>query len=206
MRILSKGQTQRATFDGEGAGEGLSVFFSQNGDSTARYRCLVQAMLSEGVYDVGEFFISPPLVTTGTAGRLSRMVAAAVCPGATSWSVEVSSVPLADGSIPADTADIILASSKCCTAPVGVSRVGERYDYNAGSGGTTAFVALAGRRITGITGYGLGGGGSIQIPTRQLITVPAGVSVNLEPGAILLPNTTIILTNLNWVVEFVESA
>lgn len=205
MRINSKAGVQRAAFDGASAGEGLSVFFSQNGNSTARYRALVRAMLSEGEFDVGEFYISPPVVTTGVAGRLSRMVAAAVCPGATSWSVEISAVPAPD-TIPEETADIILSSSKCCTAPVGVTRVGERWDYNAGSGGTQSFVAYPGRRVTRVTGYGLGGGGSIQVPTRPLITVPAGVSVELDPQGAMIPNATFTLTNLDWVVEFLESA
>jgi hypothetical protein len=203
MRINSKAGTQYASFDGAGAGEGLAIFFSQNGNASARYRVLVQAMIGEGVYDVGEFYISPPIITTAIPGRLSRMVASACCPGATSWTVEVSAVPAPD-TIPAETADIILASSRCY-APFGVYRVGERYDYNSGSGNAN-FVSLPGRRVTGIAGYGLGGGGSIQIPGRPLITVPAGISVALAPEASLLPNATVVLTNLDWVVEYLESA
>ncbi len=202
-RINSKGNVQRLTFDGSDAGEGLAIFFSQNGDSTARWRCLVQAFLGEGVYDVGEFYISPPLATA-RPGRLSRMVAGAVCPGATSWSVELSAVPDSEGLIPAETSDVILGSSKCYSAP-GVNRVGERYKYHAGTG-TQNFTVLAGMKVTGIAAFGLGGGGTIVIAGGDTITVPAGVGMNLAPGVSISPNSIINFTNVDWTIEYLESA
>lgn len=203
MRINSRAGTQEVAFDDADAGEGLAVFFSQNGESTARYRFLVKAVIDTGVYDVGEFYSSPP-TATDIPGRLSRMIAGAVCPGATSWRVSVSAVPDFEGQIPEDTADIILASTRCF-AQMGVTRVAERYNYEAGTG-TTSFRVLAGMRITGVAAYGLGGGGSVTIAGGSTILVPAGVSVALEPGVSLAPNSNIAFGNCDWVIEYVESA
>ncbi len=200
-RVNSKGNVQRLTFDGSDAGEGLSIFFSQNGDSAARWRCLVQAFLGEGVYDVGEFYISPPLATV-RPGRLSRMVAGAVCPGATSWSVELSAVPDTEGLIPAETGDVILGSSKCYSAP-GVNRVAERYAYHAGVNGN--FTVLPGMKVTGIAGISTGAG-TIVIAGGNTITVPNGTSANLSPEGSIAPNSVIAFTNIDWVIEYLESA
>lgn len=205
------------SYDDTDAGEGLAVFFGQNGDSVARYRFLVKAKTDQGVFDVGEFFSSPPLSTSSNPGRLTRMIAGAVCPGATSWTVEVSCVPeYQDAELVTpedDTAEIILTSSKCCTAPIGVTRVAERYLFATGNsfGGTQDFIVLAGRKVMGIAAYGLPGGGTIAISgitgvITGTITVPDGVSVNLEPGASIAPNSLITLGNVDWVVEYLESA
>lgn len=202
-RVNSKANVQRFTFDGSDAGEGLAVFFSQNGGASARWRCLVQAMIGEGVYDVGEFYISPPLATA-LPGRLTRMVAGAICPGATSWAVEISAVPSIEGLIPVETAEIILASSKCYSLP-GVNRVAERYAYHANSG-TQNFTVLAGMRVTGIAAVALTGGGSVTIAGGDSISIPAGNSVNLEPGVSIPPNSVIALVNVDWVIEYLESA
>lgn len=206
MRINSKSGTQYATFDGSAAGEGLAIFLSQNGDSAVRYRFLVKAMIGEGVYDIGEFYSSPPL-STAIPGRLSRMIAGAVCPGTTSWGVQISAVPDVNNNIPAETAEIILASSRCCTSPIGVSRVSERYQYAAGStGATDNFLVLAGMKITGISAIGLIGGGTVVIGSDNTITVAEGVGINLAPEASISPNTTILLSDVSWVIEYVESA
>lgn len=203
MRINSKLGTQYAAFDGVGAGEGLSIFLSQNADATARYRFVIKAMLGEGLYDVGEIYSSPPSVTN-PKGKLSRMIGGAICPGATSWGVEVSAVADSEGNIAAETAEVILASSRC-QSPIGASRVGERYAYHANTG-TQNFTVLAGMRITGIAGIGLTGGGNIVIAGGDTITVPEGISANLEPGAIIVPNSIIAFTNLDWGIEYLESA
>lgn len=202
MQLDSKLNVQRATFDGSDAGEGLAIFFTQNGDSVCRWRFLVQAMIGEGVYDVGEFYSSPPLATA-RPGRLSRMVAGAVCPGATSWAVEVSAVPI-DTEIAPETAEIILSSSRCY-AQVGVQRVGERYAYNANSG-TQNFTVLAGMKITGIAAIGIGVGGTVTIAGGPVIAVPTGIAANIEPGASISPNFVIAFTSVDWIVEYVESA
>lgn len=203
MRINSLAGVQRAAFDDADAGEGVAIFFSQNGDSVCRYRVLVQAMIDEGVYDMGEFYISPPLATA-RPGRLSRMVAGAVCPGATSWAVEVSAVE-ADVPIPPETAEVILASSKCCTSPIGVTRVGERYNYKA-LNGTGNFVVQPGMVVTGIATTGLSGGGTWSIAGGDSIAVPAGSSVNLAPEVPLSPGSFIAFVNVDWVIEYLESA
>lgn len=203
MRINSRAGTQEVAFDDVDAGEGLAVFFSQNGESTARYRFLVKAIIDTGVYDVGEFYSSPPLATV-IPGRLSRMIAGAVCPGATSWRVSVSAVRDSEGQIPEDTADIILASTRCF-AQMGVTRVAERYNY-AASNTTGTFTVQAGMRITGIAAYGLGVGATVVIAGGNTITVPTGVSIALEPGVSIPPNSNISITNCDWVIEYVESA
>jgi hypothetical protein len=207
VRINSLGGVQHAALDDTDAAEGLSVFFSQNGESVCRYRVVVKARIDQGLYDMGEFYISPPF-STDQPGRLSRMIAGAVCPGATGWAVEVTAVPSNDeGTIPSETADIVLASSRCCTAPVGVTRVAERYQYVADSNvGISSFTVRAGMRITGIAAIGLTGGGTITIAGGATITVPENISANLEPEASIAPNSIIAITNCDWVIEWVESA
>ena len=201
MRVNSR-LVEQASYDGADAGEGLAVFFSQNGNAVGRYRFLVKAKTSQGVFDIGEFYSSPP-TATALPGRLSRMIAGAICPGATSWTVEVSCVPSPE--IPSDeTADIILTSSKCF-AQIGVTRVGERYAYHADSG-TQNFTVLAGMKVTGIAAVALGGGGSVVIAGGNTITIPAGNSINLSPESVLAPNSIIAFTNVDWVVEYLESA
>ncbi len=205
MDINSKlQQLQEATFDGKDAGEGLAVFFTQDSSCVCRYRFLVKAITSQGVYDVGEFYSSPPAATT-RHGRLTRMIAAAVCPGVQGWAVQVSAVPDSEGLIPEEVAEIILASSKCCTAPVGVTRVGERYRYAAGAG-TTTFRVAPGQRVTGIGATGLAGDGTITVAGGNTIVVPAGIGVSLEPNASIAPNSAIVLTNVDWLIEYLESA
>lgn len=202
MRINSKLGVQHVTFDGKDAGEGLAIFLSQNANSVARYRFLVKAMIGQGVYQVGTFYSSPPTAIS-PGGELTRMVAAAVCPGATSWAVDVS---CADLDITAETAELILSSSRCFTSPVGVSRVSERYNYHSGSG-TQNLNLLPGQTVSGIGAIGLTGGGTVVIDGGNTITVPAGVGLSLEPRALVhsaIP--AIAFVNVDWVVEFLESA
>lgn len=205
MRVNSKLRCE-AAFDGSNAGEGLAIFFSQNGDATARFRFLVKAMIGEGVYQVGECYSSPPNATP-VPGRQSRMIAGAVCPGATSWTVEVSAIPNTEGILPAETADIVLASSKCCS-DMGVNRVGERYRYHSGNntGILSNFTVLAGMKVTGITALGAAGDGTVVIDSGDSILVPADVSINLAPGSSIRPNGLIELNNVIWVIEYLESA
>lgn len=203
MRLNSKLAVQ-ATYDGgKDAGEGLAIFFTQNGDSVCRYRFLIKAMIGEGVYDVGEIYSSPPTATP-IPGRLTRMIGGAVCPGATSWAVYVSAVPDPELGIPAETAEIVLSSSRCCTSPLGVSRVGERYAYAAGTDGI--FTVLAGMRVTGVAALGLTGGGSVTIGGGQTVIVPEGAGANLSPEVMIHPNTVITFTNVDWILEYKESA
>lgn len=208
MRINSLAGVQVASLEQDDSGEGLSIFFSQGGDSVVRYRFRVKARIDEGIFDMGEFFSSPPGATSPIPGSLSRMIAGAVCPGANGWSVEVTPVGI-DGEQPApETAEIILASSRCCTAPIGVSRVSERYAYESADneGISTNFIVLPGMKVTGIAAYGYTGGGTVVISSGDIILVPDGISVNLEPKGVIQPNTRIELNNVNWVIEYLESA
>lgn len=209
MNINSKSGYQEFGLDGA-AGEGLSIFFSQDATAVVRYRVLVKARVGEGTIEVGEFYISPPIVAAAPAGRLSRMVAGAVCPGATSWSVEVSAVPNPDGSpIAEEVADIKLASSQCCTSPIGVTRVNERYGYVAGAAVAPTNVnraVLAGQVITGIGAIGLPGDGFVKINGGNNIIVPSGISANPEPKAPIPPNAVITFSNVDYVIEYLESA
>lgn len=218
MLIESKAGTTLVGLDDSDSGEGLSIFFSQDGESVCRYRVLVKARIDQGFYDMGEFFVSPPIIAPSPfpgsvpPGRLSRMVAAAVCPGTEGWAIEVSAVAENEGDeplpIPEETVEIILASSKCCTAPVGVSRVSERYGYAAGtaSGPTTNYPVLAGQTVTGIIAIGLTGGGSFTIDGGYQMLVNADVTVNFEPMALIHPNAIIEFNNVIFAVEYLESA
>lgn len=201
-RLNSKGNSQEVAFDGSDAGEGLAIFFSQPGDAVTRWRFLVKAMIGEGVYDVGEFYSSPPLATA-RPGRLTRMIAAAVCPGATSWVVQASAIPIAEVITP-ETAEIILSSSKCYSQ-VGVTRVGERYAYHSGTG-TQNFTVLAGMKITGIAAIGIGAGGTVVIAGGDTVTIPTGMGANLAPESSIAPNSIIAFTSVDWIIEYLESA
>lgn len=208
MRIDSRAGVQFGGIEDQ-AGEGLSIILSQTGDAQARYRFLVKAKTSQGTYDIGEFYTSPPnLNNNNPPGRLSRAVAMAVCPGAVSWSIQVSAVPGSDGALPDETADVILASSKCYTAPVGVERVGERYTYRSGlaTGVTQNVTVLAGRKVLSLGGIGLAGGGTIVIGSGNTVAVPDGIGVNMEPGSTIPPNAVIAFTNVAWALELLESA
>lgn len=204
MQISSLGGVQFAGLDDSDSGEGLAIFCSQDGNAACRWRVLVKARIDQGLYDMGEFYISPPIVAAAPAGRLSRLVAIAVCPGAIGWSVEMSAVKGAEA-IPYETADIILASSKCCMGSAGLERVSERYGYVSGTG-TQNFTVLAGMKVTGIGAIGLTGGGSIVINGGNTILVPDGISANPEPRGPIPPNSVIAFTNVDYTVEFLESA
>ena len=207
MRINSKLGTQHATYDGQDAGEGLAIFFSQGPEDVSRFRFQVKAITSEGTLQVGQFFSSPPNATSPT-GPLTRMLAAAVCPGAKSWAVDIT---CEDSSVTPETAEVRLVSSKCCTAPVGVTRVGERYLYVAGNvlGGTTTFQIPIGRKLTswGVVASGVGNG-SVQLSanTADIITVPNGFTAGAEPKAQFDGRESITFTNVTYFAEFLEGA
>jgi|SRR6478735_5643213 len=207
MKAQAKAGAAFARLDDSDAGEGLAIFFSQSGPDTVRWRLDVYAKLDTGAEClVGTLYVSPPGVTT-PAGPLSRQVGAAVCPGAKTWSV--CAYP-ASGSQAAlgESAQIELTSSKCCTAPVGVTRVGERYAYRSGSPpGPTVFSAAAGRVITRLTAVAIAPGGSVQVGSGEdIIAIPTGTTLILEPKAPIPAFAQITLTNVNWTIEFLESA
>jgi hypothetical protein len=215
MKVQAKAGATWARLDDSDAGEGLSIFFSQKSTDEVRWRLDVYAKLDTGAeLLVGWFYVSPPSATD-PIGPVTRQVGAAVCPGAKTWSV-CASPALGSQVVVNETADISLNSSKCCTAPVGVTRVGERYGYLADSAaGITQFAnsLFPGRTITSIAAVGLVGGGSVQINSGPVITVPAGVGFNLEPGALIQKvdastgsSPVITMTNVVWVIEFLESA
>lgn len=208
MKLQAKAGAQFAALDDETAGEGLAIFFSQGLADIDRWKIEVYAKLSTGQeLLVGFFFVSPPSATT-PKGPPTRQVAAAVCPGAKSWSVVVSPV-VGSQAASTETADITLISSKCCTAPVGVTRVNERYIYRAGSAipGPVALTIEAGKTIKSWSAIAAGtGAGSIQLGTGNTIPLPNGDSVSADPN-IQLPDTdTLTFTNVDYFVEMLESA
>lgn len=211
MKIQSKSGSQFAALDDDTAGEGLAIFLSQDSSDFQRYYIEVYAKTNSQESLVGYFYTSPPRCTT-PGGPQSRQVGAAVCPGAQSWSV------LIRGAIegnPPETSDITLTSSKCCTAPVGVSRVGERYRYDAGGGlGATSRVILPGQVVTKVIASARAAGpGTFDVGTGEAaIHVEAGHTYVLEPKAPLsvfdLAGAFLALhfTDLDWVIEMKESA
>lgn len=205
MKVQSKGNNNFAALDDSTAGEGLAIFFSQSEGDVTRWRIDVYARTNAGRdMLVGFFFVSPPSATS-PSGETTRQVAAAVCPGAKTWSAVASP---ADGTQAAtqESADITLISSKCCTAPVGVTRVGERYGYLSGVAiGPVVRTMLAGQTITKIIAHSTGAG-QIQLGSGAAITVVTGSDIILEPKAPVSPGTGITLTNVNYVIEYLESA
>jgi len=210
LKLQAKAGSTYCALDDDTAGEGLAIFFSQSAKDTARWRFDVYAKLNTGqVLLVGFFYVSPPSATD-PIGELTRQVGAAVCPGAKSWTVIASPVG-GPQAVVNETADITLISSKCCTAPVGVSRVSERYGYRANTtpGGGQSTQILFGMTVTGVSAFGLTGGGTIVLGSGNTITVADGAGANLEPKALIrLPTTTpsITFVNVNWILEFLESA
>ena len=209
MKLQARAGTQYAALDDGTAGEGLAIFFSQRAGDANRWRIDVYAKLDTGAeLLVGTFYVSPPAVSN-PPGALTRQVAATVCPGAITWSVFATALGESIGSPPnTETADIILISSKCCTAPVGVSRVSERYGYHAGAAtvGQTLNL-LPGQTVTRINAVGTGGGGTVTINGGAAIAVPTNIGMALEPkAAIPFGAAVIAFTNVDWSVEYLESA
>ncbi len=200
VKALAKNQS--VYLDDATLGEGLSIFFSQNPDDTMRWRLIVYAITDQSPQAVGEIFVSPPTATS-PPGLPSRMVGAAVVPGVTGWRVECLCLGDLNGQLADTNSDIMIVSSKCCTAPVGLSRVGERYGIYSDNGATFGFTVLPGQTITRITGIATGAA-TIQIEGQPLIHIPNDAYITLEPKAPIVGDIT--LTNLSWTIEFLESA
>lgn len=202
MKIQSRTQGQWAQLEGSNPGEGLSVFIGQDATKDSqRWQFDVYAKLDTGAdMLVGTVFSSPP--NSGVPAHPTRQILAAVCPGAITWSVFVRAV----GTIFDESINIELASSKCCTAPVGVTRVSQRYGYKAGTG-TASVDVLAGQTVTGIAVFGLTGGGTLVLNGGATVTVPAGVGLNLSPeGRIPFGVGVIAVANCDYTIEYLESA
>lgn len=211
MKIQSKSNSQFAALDDDTAGEGLAIFLSQDSGDFQRYYIEVYAKTNSQDSLVGSFYTSPPRCTT-PGGPQSRQVAAAVCPGAQSWNVLIRGV-IANN--PPETADITLTSSKCCTAPVGVTRVGERYRYDAGGGlGASSRIMLPGQVVTRVIASARAAGpGTFDVGSGEaIIHVEAGHTYVLEPKAPLSAFDfaggffAFHFTDLDWVIEMKESA
>jgi hypothetical protein len=213
MKVQAKGNPTSLYLDDSDAGEGLAIFLSQDPESLVRWNFEVFAKNDANeTLLVGSFITSPPRATLTAAGfpagKPTRQVAAAVCPGAKSWSVIVSpsvGPEVSDNEV----CNVTLSSSKCCTAPVGLSRVSERYDYRSGatSAGDVLFSVAPGRTITSIGVIGIAPGGTVQIGTgADVITVPTGLTLSLEPKAAIPAQTAINFTNCLWTIEYLESA
>jgi len=205
MRINARAGVEHAAFDGAQAGEGLAIFLSQEAGSVARYRFLIKGMTGDGLYQVGILFSSPPNATAPLPGPLTRMIGGAVCPGVTSWAVDVSCV---NTDVPAETADIVLASSKCCSSRLGASRVNERYAYASGGGaGVTTLNILPGQTLKSwgaVASFGVDGG--VTLGTGATVTVPNGFTSSGTPDDAVLRTVTLAFSAVDWFVELAESA
>lgn len=213
MKVQAKGTPTSLYLDDADAGEGLAIFLSQDPEALVRWQFEVFAKNDANeTLLVGSFITSPPRATLTAAGfpagKPSRQVAAAVCPGAKSWSVIVSPQVGPEASDD-EVCQVTLISSKCCTAPVGLTRVSERYDYRSGdtTAGATSFTVAPGRSITSIGVLGLAPGGTVEIGVgADTIKVPTGFTINLEPKAPIPAQTVISFTNCLWTIEYLESA
>jgi hypothetical protein len=110
-----------------------------------------------------------------------------------------------------EVCNVELTSSKCCTAPVGLTRIGERYSYrsgdtDSGSSGLT-FTVIPGRVITSIGVIGKSPGGTITVGIgNDVIAVPTGMTLNLEPKAPIPDGSVITFTDALWTIEYLDSA
>jgi hypothetical protein len=208
MKVQSQTKGAWCALDDESSGEGLAVFVGQSPTDSQRWRLDVYAHLDTGAdMLVGTIFVSPPSATV-PVGQPTRQVLAAVCPGAKTWSVYASPViPLGEPGFD-ESINIELISSKCCTAPVGATRVNERYGYIAGDASPAGILIEAGMTVTQIRAHGVGAG-TIEIAmggAAPLVRVANGADVSLFPKAPLPPGTVITFTFTTWLVEFLESA
>ncbi len=207
MKIQAKGGNAYAALDDSDAGEGVAIFFSQAADSEQRWRLDIYARLDTGADSlVGTVYVSPPNASN-PQGPLTRQVAAAVCPGAKSWSVAVNAALITGQTAANEYAAIELTSSRCCTAPVGVSRVSERYGVIASvANAPQTLNILPGQTVTEITAVGHGGGGTITV-LGVSIAVAAGATVRLNPKALIPAGVNALGFNgVDWSVEYLESA
>lgn len=106
------GQSNDVTLDvaAERVGDSLSIALSQDAASLASWRLDVDVQGSQGRFRLGSVVVPAP----GGAQPASRIVAFAVCPGARAWWVSASSATIGE------VADLVLESSKCCGAALGV--------------------------------------------------------------------------------------
>ncbi len=194
------------SIDTEEAGESLSIFLSQQNDALARLRFEVYAILSSGGdLLVGSFFTSPPQATD-PQGPPTRMVAYAVCPGAIGWVVYSSLAEPTVNKPGSESYGVDLGSSKGYSAPCGVYRVGQRYSYYAGATTDTSYTVVPGQKILSWSATAPSADGTVVLGTGRTIQVPKGQSVQAEPGSGLLMSESFIFTNVDWFIEFLESA
>jgi hypothetical protein len=205
MKILAGSKGQWCTLDDSDAGEGLAIFFGQSSKDIQYWKLDVYATIDAGSnLLVGTIFVSPPTATS-PAGPPTRQVGLAVCPGAKSWAVYASPVLATPaGQFTNESANIELVSSPCCTAPAGVSRVGQRYGVVAGTVAAAVIDILPGQVVTRISATGTGAG-SVQFQGEPAIPVALNYTLILEPKA-QIPAKTITFANVSYVIEFLESA
>jgi hypothetical protein len=206
LQLQSRASNQTAYFDGDKVGDALSIFFSQNAECVGRWRLTIKAITSQSSMIVGVLFVSPPSATN-PHGMTSRMVGAAIVPGVVGWEVDCICVGGGEGgSVPDESANVMLLSSQCCTAPVGVSRVGERYFYATGPG--ASYVVQPGQRVKSWTVSAAAAVGSVSINGASAIVVPANTTLVGRPESSLPMIESFAFTGvgLNWFIELLESA
>ena len=93
-------------------GDVLSMHLSQRSDSVAVWTLRVYVRTTQGEFQLGT------MVTTAPGGTqpAARTVGFGACPGAIGWKV-VASCPTDN-----EQADLVIASSKCCSSTFGVTK------------------------------------------------------------------------------------
>ena len=205
MKYTTGNQNNFTAYDSEEAGESLAIFLSQTPGDSARLYFAVYAILSSGgQLLVGTFNSSPP-IATDPQGQPTRLVAYASCPGAVGWTVRHGLAASYIGGVH-ESYGVDLGSSKGIVSPSGVTRVNQRYNYAAGQTTDTSYTVAPGQKILSWTAVAPSTAGSVQLGTGQVIQVPAGAAVQAEPGSGLLAAENFTFTNVDWFIEYLESA
>lgn len=204
MKYSSSNQNNFTQYDSEEAGESLAIFLSQDPSDVARYRFDVYAILSQGGnMQIGTFFTSPP-TATDPLGNPTRLVAYGSCPGAIGWTVRHRLAEV--GSANGESYGVDLSSSRGIVSPAGVTRVNERYVYASGQTTDTGFTINPGQKVISWSAVAPSANGTVQLGTGQVIQVPAGTSVQGEPGDTFLDAEAFVFSNVDWFIEILESA
>jgi hypothetical protein len=206
MSIRLNRVVAQATIDDKDCRGGLAIHLSQPSNSLVHWKFQVFAQTDEGNLKLGIFTTSLPLQLVEPDIRSpSRVVAIANCPGAKSFTLEISAVNPEDFAPDVDSGTLVSVCVGDCFGPPGVVRVDERYAHYSGVDG--AIVLAPGDRVVGWSAVGGPAGATVDIGTvLSPIVIPPNVTVAGSTGGNLSGPVTIIFTDtLSYLVEVARS-